>query len=370
MSRIRVCVDATPLLLRSAGVKTYVWHWTEALRRAAGSRRLARFPFLDHPRAFDHERSMAPRVSTWLRLALLHSANLTAGATIAWAGRRCDVFHASHQLLCPPPGALLTTTLYDMTCWLVPEMHSAANVQATKLFAERVMRRARGILAISRQSREDALRILHLDPDRVHVVYPGVPDAYFNVSGDDAAAVTRRYRLHKPYALFVGTIEPRKNVGVLLDAWERGPADFELVVAGSAGWGDEAVLRRLASEPRGVRYLGYVPETDLPGLTRAASVFVYPSLYEGFGLPLAQALAAGVPAVTSGVSSLPEVAGDGGLLVDPRSAAGIAAALNRLLTSPDLRLAMGAAARARAEEFRWERSAELSWRMFEKVAAA
>jgi glycosyltransferase involved in cell wall biosynthesis len=116
-----------------------------------------------------------------------------------------------------------------------------------------------------------------------------------------------------------------------------------------------------------VRYLGYVPEQDLPGLTAGATVFVYPSLYEGFGLPLGQAMAAGVPSVTSNVSSMPEVAGDAALLVDPRSPAEMAAAVRRLLESPDLRAALGRNGRARAQRYTWENCARRSLEFFRRI---
>ena len=142
-----------------------------------------------------------------------------------------------------------------------------------------------------------------------------------------------RYGLQRPFVLFVGTIEPRKNVDLLLDAWESLPValrtQYELVVAGPVGWAAETTVARL----RAVRYLGYVPEPDLAPLTAAAEAFVYPSLYEGFGFPVAQAMAAGVAVITSNVSSLPEVAGNAALLVDPRSQSELRAALVRLLGS-------------------------------------
>jgi glycosyltransferase involved in cell wall biosynthesis len=243
-------------------------------------------------------------------------------------------------------------------------MHRADNVAASRAFAERVIRRADGIIAISRHSRDDALRILHLDPDKVHVIYPGVPDTYF----DATAGPPSRYGLSRPYALYVGAIEPRKNIDVLLDAWEGTPEEFDLALAGPPAWANAAVLDRLAAPSSRVCYLGYVPEADLPALTRGAVAFVYPSLYEGFGLPVAQALAAGVPVVTSHTSALPEVAGGGGLLVDPRSADELRRALCRLLEDADLRRRLGEAGRRHAEQFRLEQCARRSWDFFEKVA--
>ncbi|MFB3825755.1 MAG: glycosyltransferase family 4 protein [Bryobacteraceae bacterium] len=362
---MRLAVDATPLLLRSAGVKTYLYYWTRHLREQAGRRRLWLFPAAGRPGTCEHERSIVSAPRTLAGLLALHSANYLGSWTLEPLAAAVDVFHASHQLRRPPRRPLLTATLYDMTCWLAPEMHTAANVRASRRFAEMVLRRAAGLIAISANSRDDAVRLLGLDPGRIAVIYPGVANAFFT-----AAPAPRE----KPFALFVGTVEPRKNIPVLLDAWEDLPRslrqEFDLVVAGPAGWGDPATLARLQSGIPGVRYLGYVPEAELPGLTAAASVFVYPSLYEGFGLPVAQAMAAGVPVVASHVSSLPEVAGKGALFIDPRSPTEIRAALERLLLSPSLRAELGARGRDRAGLYRWDEAARQSWAFFEKLAGS
>jgi glycosyltransferase involved in cell wall biosynthesis len=262
--------------------------------------------------------------------------------------------------------------LYDLTCWLVPETHHPHNVRASRLFAERVMHRADGLIAISESTRTDAVRILGIPAARIELIYPGIAETYFEATVDDARPMAAKYGLTKPYVLFVGTVEPRKNIDALLDGWTLlTPAlreEFDLVAAGPAGWGDTSTLGRLRAGYAGVRYLGYVPERDLPGITAGATVFVYPSLHEGFGLPLGQAMAAGVPAVTSGVSSMPEVVGDAGLLVDPRSPAEICGAMGRLLESRGLRDALASRARSRALRYRWEVCARQSLAYFRKLA--
>jgi len=216
------------------------------------------------------------------------------------------------------------------------------------------------LIAISENTRADAIRLLSLDPERVEVIYPGVPEVYFGAQPRPA---------QHPYVLYVGTIEPRKNVDTLLDAWQafRLHNDFDLVIAGSSGWRSEKTMARLASRPLGVRYLGYVPEDELPGLTAGATAFVYPSLYEGFGFPVAQAMAAGVPVITSNTSCLPEVAGDGALLVDPRSPAEIQAALEKLLTSESLRDRLRRAGTDRARRYRWDACARRSLEFFRRL---
>jgi alpha-1,3-rhamnosyl/mannosyltransferase len=140
--------------------------------------------------------------------------------------------------------------------------------------------------------------------------------------------------------------------------------EYDLLIAGPRGWGSEKTFARIERE---ATYLGYVPEGDLPGLTAGATVFVYPSLYEGFGFPVAQAMAAGVPVLTSNNSCLPEITGDAALLVNPMSAAGIASALTRMLESESLLADLAATGRMRADRFRWEKCATESIQFFRSV---
>jgi alpha-1,3-rhamnosyl/mannosyltransferase len=171
--------------------------------------------------------------------------------------------------------------------------------------------------------------------------------------------------------LYVGTVEPRKNLDRLLDAWQTLPASvreaFDLVFAGPQGWQSTGTLARLGAPTPGVRYLGYVPEPDLPGITAGATVFVYPSLYEGFGFPVAQAMAAGVPVITSNLSSLPEVTGGAARLIDPHSPAELHAALDCLLTSPATCAQLAASGRIQAQRFRWDLCARQSIDFFERI---
>jgi glycosyltransferase involved in cell wall biosynthesis len=250
-----------------------------------------------------------------------------------------------------------------MTCFLMPELHPAANLRADQSFAA-LMRRADGLIAVSECTKRDAVRALGIAEDRITVIHSGIAPAFFDPTAVDIRAVRKRYGLARPFVLFVGTIEPRKNLGMLLDAFHGLPAsireEFDLAIAGPIGWAPAETVARLD----GVRYLGYVPEADIAPLTAAATVFAYPSLYEGFGFPVAQAMAAGVPVVTSNVSSLPEIAGGAAILVDPRSQSELREALSRLLLSPDLRMDLARRGRVRAEAFRWETCAAKSLEFF------
>lgn len=369
---MRVVIDATPLLLRSAGVKTHVYNWIRHLRRLGGDADISTFPLLGTVEECPHERSVLSGPQTVARLAFLQAVNYSRLPVLDWLGLRADVFHASHQLWNPPRDAKVTTTIYDMTCWVIPDMQSPQNVSGARRFAEHVLRRADGFIANSESARQDAIRILGLPEEGVEVIYPGISEAFFDVPPASVRRATEKHGLSRPYVLFVGTIEPRKNVDTLLDAYEQLPPSlrdgFTLVFAGPLGWAHASTVRRLRSDVPGVRYLGYVPEPDLPGLTAGATVFLYPSLYEGFGLPVAQAMAAGVPVITSSTSSLPEVTGEAGVLIDPRSPADIRSALERLLLDPERRAGLAAKGAERARRFTWDSYARQSLAFFRTTA--
>jgi glycosyltransferase involved in cell wall biosynthesis len=359
---MRILIDATPLLLRSAGVKNYTYYWIQNLCQQARNEQILTLPTLENLGSLDHERSIAGPLRTYLHLGRVFASNIVPSLPLLqWTMPKTDVFHVSNQIRFPPNRIKLTATIYDMTVRLMPELHTAANIQADESLARNVLGRASRLIAISENSRNDAVRLLGLREDRIEVIYPGVPEVYFGAQPRPS---------QRPYVLYLGTIEPRKNVDALLDAWSdfHLRSDHDLIVAGATGWGSEKTMARLAARPSGVRYLGYVSEAELPGLVAGARAFVYPSLYEGFGFPVAQAMAAGVPVITSASSCLPEVAGEGALFVDPRSPAELRSAMETLLTSPQLQERLRTAGMARAQsEYRWEICARKSLEFFSRV---
>ncbi len=356
---MRIAIDATPALVRSAGVKNYIHHWLRALRQQARGEEIRVFPFLDDLGELNHEASPMGTAATASRLAFVHALRIFGPALLDQAIGDAEVFHASNLIRVAPRHAKLTATLHDMTSWLMPGRNTKASCTADFQFADRILSRADGLIAVSENTRQDAIRLLGIAPEKITTIHSGVASEYFD------AAPRKRDR---PYLLSVGTIEPRKNYDTLLDAWKRMRADlrkeFDLVIAGPRGWAPPETFARLQSE---AIYLGYVPEAEMPGLFAGATLFLYPSLYEGFGFPVAQALAARVPVITSNTSALPEVARDGAVLVDPADAHAIAAAIERLLDSPSERTKLSGYGRASAERFRWEKCAEQSLAFFQRV---
>jgi alpha-1,3-rhamnosyl/mannosyltransferase len=358
---MRITVDATSTLLRSAGVKSYTYHWLKHLRRAARpDEEIRAFPYVGEIETLDHERSAVSALGTWARLGVVHAVNTLGSFVLDAAIGGSDVFHAGNLVRRAPRQARLTATIHDLTSWIMPQHHQRAIAQGDLLFAERVLKRADGLIAVSENTRQDAIRLLGIAPEKIRTIYSGVAEEYF-----DAQPIGRA----KPYVLYVGTIEPRKNLPTLLDAWRALKPElrerFDLVIAGPEGWHSSETMSRIRAE---AVYLGYVPEADLPGLFAGATVFVYPSLYEGFGFPVVQAMAAGVPVVTSNTSCLPEVTGGAAVLTDPLSSQEIGAALTRLLESEGERVWLAAEGHARANRFRWQTCAEESLGFFRKIA--
>jgi glycosyltransferase involved in cell wall biosynthesis len=356
---MRIAIDATPALVRSAGVKNYIHHWVRHLREQARGDEIRIFPFLDDLGELNHEASPMGAAATTARLAFVHALRIFGPGLLDRALGDADVFHASNLIRAVPRRSKLTATLHDLTSWLMPDRNTKASCQADYQFADRVLSRADGLIAVSENTRQDAIRLLGIAPEKITTIHSGVAPEYFDAPP---------HRRGRPYLLSVGTIEPRKNYDTMLDAWKQVRAslrdEFDLVIAGPRGWAGEETLARVRSE---AIYLGYVPEPEMPGLFAGATLFLYPSLYEGFGFPVAQALAAGVPVITSNTSALPEVARDGAALVDPTNAEAIAAAIERLLDSPSERAKLGGYGRASAERFRWEKCAEQSLAFFHRV---
>jgi len=259
---------------------------------------------------------------------------------------------------CPVPAV---ATVHDLTAMLMPENHSLKVRLSILPFLARSIDTARRIVTLSHAVARDLAFHFPESAGKVRVVPPGI-DPEFRPAAREAIEATRR-ELGAPlgYVLYAGTLEPRKNLATLLDAWQLVATQGEappLLLAGPYGWGSRDLMRRIDGLAPRVRALGHVDRALLVRLFQAATVFVYPSFSEGFGLPPAEALACGVPTVVSNVSSLPEVVGDAGVQVDPEDAGALAAALGGLLADPARREELGRRAVARAARFNWERAAE------------
>jgi alpha-1,3-rhamnosyl/mannosyltransferase len=284
-----------------------------------------------------------------------------------------DVFHApAHR--CPPTGTgRLVYTLHDLTYISHPRLHTAANRADTLVATAEAACQEACFVAVSRHTRQQAVDLLALPPEWVEVVH-NAPDPVFRpLDRHRVVTVLDRLDIDRPYVLTVGSLEPRKNLVGLLDAFERLPdavrGSHALVVTGAAGWHNREILERLDRAARHATIVrtGAVALEDLVALYGGAAAFAYPSLAEGFGLPVVEAMACGAPVVTSSCSALPEVAGEAALLVEPTDPAALADGLGRILTDDDLSRELRARGLARARELTLQRMADRLLEIYQRL---
>jgi glycosyltransferase involved in cell wall biosynthesis len=295
-----------------------------------------------------------------------------------------EVFHVTTHSVPEGIDCPLVVTLYDLSFLTHPQLHTLANRLHCLRGTARALARGARPIAISEHTRRDAAHLLALPEQAIEVIYPAAGPGFRPVPAEEAAAVAARYGLDGPYVLTVGTLEPRKHLPALLAAWRMLPeavrAGHRLAVAGPSGWlaGAPEALIGPAGEPGAgesdaaggrVLLLGEVPDADLPALYSGAAAFVYPSLYEGFGLPPLEAMACGAPVVASRAASLPEVVGDAAMLVDPHDPGSIRDGLASVLTDRAWAAALREAGPRQAALYSWERAARQTLAVYRRAAA-
>jgi len=265
-------------------------------------------------------------------------------------------------------------TVHDLGYLYYPEAHRLLDRIYLDLSTRYNARAASHLIADSSVTKRDLIERYGIKPDKITVVYPGYDETIFQPVRDEEAieAVKTRYDIVSDYILFVGTLQPRKNLACLIEAFSnlQSPiSNLQLVIAGKKGWLYKEVFQQvenLGLEGSAV-FTDYVPEGDLPALLSGARLFVFPSLYEGFGLPVLEAIACGTPVVCSNASSLPEVVGDAAVLVDPMDVEGLAMAIERVLGDEELRAKLIERGFEQAKKFSWERCARETLDVLESV---
>jgi len=372
---LRVLVDATDVPTDRGALGRYVDGLLSALA-AAGAADIAVVC-----QRSDEERygRLAPGATVVAGPAALghRSARLAweqSGLPVVAQQVNADVIHMPHYSMPLRPGRPTVVTVHDVTFFTEPEQHSAVSAMFFKSSIRTATRRATRLIVPSNATRDELVRVLDMDPAKIDVAYHGVDHRLFHrPEPRQVSAVSARLGLHgKPYIAFLGSMEPRKNVAALVRGWAGAVADLAdppaLVLAGGGGWSED-VDEAVATVPPHLRLCrpGYLPFADLPGFLGGALVAAFPSRGEGFGLPVLEAMACGVPVLTTQRTSLPEVGGEAVAYTEP-DAESIKVALGALLDDPERRAALGAAGHVRAQEFTWAASAAAHLASYKRAA--
>ncbi|MCX5748941.1 MAG: glycosyltransferase family 1 protein [Candidatus Saganbacteria bacterium] len=289
------------------------------------------------------------------------------------ARQRIDVYHdACFALTTPEPDRSHIVTVHDISSIARPELYPEDRSVFFRDRLAKVLKNTGTVIVPSDFVKREVLKFFTLDAGKINVIYEGIGDEFVPQTVYRTGLVKARYGLKRPYILFVGPVEERKNISGVLEAYSQlkyeSPPD--LVIAGDKRWLKEDLndkIKRLELSGT-VKYLGYVPKKELPALYSGAQLLVWPSLYEGFGLPVLEAMSCGTPVITSDASSMPEVAGDAAVLVNPYNIDGIADAIRGLLSNKERRLALSQKGLARAKLFSAKKMASDTLELYRKAA--
>jgi len=368
---MKICLDLSPTVHRHAGLGRYAYELLLALIGTDPDNDYLAFfnnpsrAYIDPPLAGLSHLTTPLSYKPWrLSVLLAHIVQITQDSLFPTV----DIFHATDHLLPRFAQVKSVFTLHDLIFLFHPETHKPLNRWFLTLMMPRFLRVADAIIAVSECTKRDAVRCYGVPEEKITVIYEGVNPRFCPAGPEAVAAVRQKYGLPEHFILYVGTIEPRKNLSALLEAFvalqnrlaTRDAAALRLVFVGKKGWLYEGFFRRLRElglEDRAF-FTGYVPDEDLPAIYSAADLFVFPSLYEGFGLPVLEAMACGTPVICSDTSSLPEVAGDAALMVPPTDVRALAEAMERMLCDAQMRTTLREKGLAWVRRFTWEKTAQ------------
>jgi glycosyltransferase involved in cell wall biosynthesis len=314
-------------------------------------------------------RSIRAGYKPWRMCVLLaHLSHVRFDALVPGAA----LFHSTEHLLFPLRQAPTVLTVHDLIYRLYPAYHKRLNYWYLNVAMPLFCRRAGALIAVSEATRQDIIRHYGINPEKIHVVYEAAAAHFRQPPARDVARVRAQYDLPDRFLVHLSTIEPRKNLERLLDALtvlRRDHPSLQLVLVGARGWLYDDFFARVEREGLGgiVRPLGWVPDEDLPAVLAAADLAVQPSLYEGFGLPILEAMASGQVVAASNSSSHPEVGGKAAAYFDPADAGDMVAVIGRLLSSEDERARRRELGLAQAALFSWERAARETYAVYETL---
>ena len=371
---MRIGIDTTALPAQPVGAGTYIIQLVRAMIALDSDHQWViyahqgRQDLFDLPRKDNFEWVLVPDKSPARRM-IWEQTVLPVLAHQA----RIDLLHSLHYTRPLYLPCASVVTFHDMTFFITPKLHTLSKRSFFPIAIRLSARLADALIAVSESTRQDAIRILDIPPNRITTTNLGVSSIFQPITDPNRLAQARRkYSLPESYLLYIGTIEPRKNLPLLINAYNQliqQNCDRELVIVGRRGWMYEDVYRQIdaLNLKERVHFTGYVPTEDLPALYNLAQIFIYPSRYEGFGIPPVEAMACGTPVITTQSSAMIETIGEAGFLIPPDEVSALVNAIQMLNENANLHDELRQKGLQRASRFNWKKTAEDTLAVYEQI---
>ena len=375
---MKIGVELQPLLHKKTGIGWYSHHLIESIAAREDSLEGLIFNLCSrHELNLDELGLSKIMVNEWMPYSLYRRiwSFLPIGYHHMFR-EKCDIYHFLNYIVPPAVEGKVILNVYDMVYKRYPETMHERTLKNLERYLKNLKDKVDRIVTISEFSKSEILEFIEFDPQKIHVVYPGVNKEKYSEIFDSKTKgqVLNHYGITKPYFLFVGTIEPRKNIGLVINAYEKfikenGPT-HQLVLVGMKGWGTDVISpqqRQLIGEEN-IVMTGYISEEEKVMLYQDATAFVFPSFYEGFGMPVTEAMAASTPVILSDIPVFREIAGEGALYVDPHDPDELCLAMNRLINESSLRERLIEEGQLRVQEYTWEKAAAKMIQIYRQLA--
>ncbi len=386
---MKIGIDISSATGEKTGVGYYTANLVEALSKIDTVNEYILYPFFYHMYCPDFKSQVAPPQKNfhlrWEKIyqkILVKIPGKTLGKILSglwyapipkkWILGNVDILHSTTFSAPRNHYGQLIVTIYDVSFLTLPECHTESNRRHCLKGTRDAVRYADCIIAISNHGKQELVKYFGADPDKIVVTHLAAKDIFAPCGVEEQNRVREKYKIPRDFIFFVGSFEPRKNIETLIRAYANLPETIKtqhpLVIAGGKGWLNSEIDALIKSlPPDQIRRIGYVDEKDLPGLYSAAAVFVYPSLYEGFGLPILEAMSCGAPVITSNTSSMPEISGDAALLFYPHDVRQLTTLLIEVMGNENLRNELSRKGINRAGQFSWEKTARATLKIYEDL---
>ena len=373
---MNIGIDVSPAINQKAGIARYTYQLVSSLLELDKSNDYVLYAFSSKPEqdVFKSERAQF-RPHKWqpqllkTYFLLLRLLNLSADSFT----KEADIVHSTDFVLPVSKNKPSIITIHDLAFRRFPSFYTFKNRTYMNSMAKFSAKRADKIITYSDSTKKDVIKFLSIDEKKISVIPLGVEDKFKPASEEEIKKIKADLGLPDNYIITLGTLQPRKNLEALIDAFARLKKDkaipHKLVIVGEKGWNNEKLLTKLAGLDiaEDIVLTGFIEDNQLPSLYSGATALVYPSLYEGFGLPVLEAMACGVPVACSNTSSLPEIAGEAALLFDPTDVDQIYSSIQKLLLDEKLRKTLGEAGIKRARQFTWEKTAKQTLSLYNSL---